>query len=414
VAVSTSSKLDAERLRADFPAFEQTIHGKPLSYLDSASSSQKPRQVLDAMREFYEHAYANVHRGVYDLAERSTANYESAREKVRGLINATSTREVILTRNVTYGLNLVAYSWGLHNLGPGDVVVVTELEHHANFVPWQQVAQRAGAELRAIPIDGSGELALDALDELAGAGQIKVVAANWISNTLGTINPVETLTAWAHEHGAIMVIDAAQAAPHVSVDVQAVGCDFLGFTSHKLCGPTGAGALWGRRELLEAMPPFEMGGEMIRKVTLEGTTWNDLPYKFEAGTPAFVEAYGMGVAIDYVTEVGLDAIAEHEHELVEYALGRLGELPYVTVFGPPADRRAGIVSFDVAGVHPHDVAQVLDWEGVAVRAGHHCTQPLMTKLGVAATTRASFYLYSLREEIDRLIEGVAKAKQALG
>jgi cysteine desulfurase/selenocysteine lyase len=414
VAVTAKPTLDARRLRADFPAFEQPVRGKPLSYLDSASSSQKPRQVLDAMREFYEHAYANVHRGVYELAERSTANYESAREKVRTLINAPSSREVILTRNVTYGLNLVAYSWGMHNLGPGDVVVVTELEHHANFVPWQQIAKRTGAGLRAIPIDGNGELALDALDELAGAGQIKVVAANWISNTLGTINPVDRLTEWAHEQGAIMVVDAAQAAPHVPVDVQAVGCDFLGFTSHKLCGPTGAGALWGRRELLERMPPFEMGGEMIRTVKLEETTWNELPYKFEAGTPGFVEAYGMGVAIDYVTGIGLDAIAEHEHELAAYAIGRLSELPYVTVFGPPADRRAGIVSFDVAGVHPHDVAQVLDWEGVAVRAGHHCTQPLMTKLGVAATTRASFYLYSLPEEVDRLVEGVQKAKQVLG
>jgi cysteine desulfurase/selenocysteine lyase len=414
MAVTASPKLDAQRLRADFPAFEQPIHGKPLSYLDSASSSQKPRQVLDAMREFYEHSYANVHRGVYELAERSTANYEGAREKVRALINAPSAREVIITRNVTHGLNLVAHSWGLSNLGPGDVVVITELEHHANFVPWQQIAKRAGAELRAIPIDGNGELALDGLDELARAGRIKVVAANWISNTLGTINPVETLTAWAHEQGAIMVVDAAQAAPHVRVDVQAVGCDFLGFTSHKLCGPTGAGALWGRRELLEAMPPFEMGGEMIRSVKLEETTWNELPYKFEAGTPAFVEAYGMGVAIDYITEIGLDAIAEHEHELAAYTIGRLSELPYVTIFGPPPERRAGIVSFDVDGVHPHDVAQLLDWEGVAVRAGHHCTQPLMAKLGVAATTRASFYLYSIPEEVDRLVEGVMKAKEALG
>jgi cysteine desulfurase / selenocysteine lyase len=308
----------------------------------------------------------------------------------------------------------VAYSWGLENLGPGDVVVITELEHHANFVPWQQIAKRTGAEFRAIPIDDQGELVLEALDELAAAGRVKVVAANWISNTLGTINPIERLTAWAHDQGAIMVVDAAQAVPHRAVDVQAIGCDFFGFTSHKLCGPTGAGALWGRRELLEAMPPFEMGGEMIRSVKLEGTTWNDLPYKFEAGTPAIVEAYGMGIAIDYISEVGLDAISEHEHELVAYAMERLSELPFVTIYGPPADRRAGIVSFNVDGVHPHDVAQILDWEGVAVRAGHHCTQPLMTRLGVAATTRASFYLYSMREEVDRLVEGVRKAKESLG
>jgi cysteine desulfurase / selenocysteine lyase len=414
MAVTTQAKLDAPKLRADFPVFEHPIHGKPLAYLDSASSSQKPRAVLDAMREFYETSYANVHRGVYDLAERATAGFEGAREKVRALINAPSAREVIFTRNVTQGLNLVAYSWGLDNLGPGDLVVITELEHHANFVPWQQIAKRTGATFRAIPIDDKGELVLDSLDEIAAAGQVKVVAANWVSNTLGTINPVDKLTAWAHEQGAIMVVDAAQAVPHRRVDVQALDCDFLGFTSHKVCGPGGAGALWGRRELLEQMPPFEMGGEMIRSVKLEETTWNELPYKFEAGTPAIAEAYGLGIAIDYVTGVGLDAIEDHERELAAYAMERLSELPFVTIYGPPADRRAGIVSFNVGEVHPHDVAQVLDWEGIAVRAGHHCTQPLMTRLGIAATTRASFYLYSLPEEIDRLVEGVQKAHKALG
>jgi cysteine desulfurase/selenocysteine lyase len=355
-----------------------------------------------------------VHRGVYELAERATAGFEGAREKVRALINAPSSREVIFTRNVTEGLNLVAYAWGLDNLGPGDVVVVTELEHHANFVPWQQIAKRTGAEFRAIPFDANGELVLESLDDIAAAGQVKVVAANWISNTLGTINPVERLTAWAHDHGAIMVVDAAQAVPHKVVDVQALGCDFLGFTSHKVCGPGGAGALWGRRELLEGMSPFEMGGEMIRSVTLDKTTWNELPHKFEAGTPAIAEAFGLGVAIDYVTGIGLDAIEAHEHDLVAYALARLEELDFVRVFGPPVDRRAGIVSFEVEGVHPHDVAQILDWEGIAVRAGHHCTQPLMTRLGVVATTRASFYLYSLPEEVDRLIEGLVKVKKSLG
>jgi cysteine desulfurase/selenocysteine lyase len=414
MAVEVGTKLDAEALRADFPVFEHAIHGKPLAYLDSASSSQKPRQLLDAMREFYATSYANVHRGVYDLAERSTAGYEGAREKVRALIGASSTREVIFTRNVTGALNLVAWSWGLDNLGPGDVVVITELEHHANFVPWQQIARRTGADFRAIPFDARGELVLDALDEIGRGGEVKVVAANWISNTLGTVNPIERLTEWAHEQGAIMVVDAAQAVPHRRIDVQALGCDFLGFTSHKLCGPTGAGALWGRRELLERMSPFEMGGEMIRSVKVEETTWNELPYKFEAGTPAIGEAYGMGVAIDYITSVGLEAIEEHERELTAYALERLSELPFVTVYGPPLERRAGIVSFNVDGVHPHDVAQVLDWEGIAVRAGHHCTQPLMTRLGIVATTRASFYLYSIREEIDRLVEAVAKAKKVLG
>lgn len=409
--MTTTPKLDAHTLRKDFPIFEHPIHGKPLSYLDSASSSQKPRRVLDAMREFYETSYANVHRGVYDLAERATAGYEGAREKVRALINAPSQREVIFTRNVTEALNLVAYSWGLENLGPGDVVIVTELEHHANFVPWQQIARRTGAAFRLIGIDDSGELRLEELEGLAEAGRVKLVAANLVSNTLGTINPIERLTAWAHERGAVMVVDAAQAVPHRRVDVQALGCDFLGFTSHKLCGPTGAGALYGRRELLEEMPPFEMGGEMIRKVTAEETTWNDLPYKFEAGTPAFVEAYGMGVAIDYITEIGLEAIEEHEHELAAYAMERLEELPFVTVYGPPSNRRAGIVSFNVEGVHPHDVAQILDSDGVAVRASHHCTQPLMRRLGVPATARASFYLYTIPEEIDRLVAGLHSVRK---
>jgi cysteine desulfurase / selenocysteine lyase len=411
MAVTARPKLDAHTLRKDFPIFEHPIHGKPLSYLDSASSSQKPRQVLDAMREFYETSYANVHRGVYDLAERATAGFEAAREKVRALINAPSLQEVIFTRNVTEGLNLVAYAWGLDNLGPGDVAVVTELEHHANFVPWQQIARRTGAEFRVIGIDDTGELRLGELEGIAKTGRVKVVAANLVSNTLGTINPVDRLTAWAHEQGAIMVVDAAQAVPHRRVDVQALGVDFLGFTAHKLCGPTGAGALYGRRELLERMSPFEMGGEMIRKVSIEETTWNDLPYKFEAGTPAFVEAYGMGVAIDYITEVGLDAIEEHEHELVAVAIDRLSELDWITVYGPPAGRRAGIVSFNVEGVHPHDVAQILDSEGVCVRASHHCTQPLMRRLGVTATARASFYLYSIPEEIDRLIDGLHKVRK---
>jgi cysteine desulfurase/selenocysteine lyase len=278
-------------------------------------------------------------------------------------------------------------------------------------VPWQQIAKRTGAEFRVIGIDDSGELRFDGLDAIASAGLVKVVAANLVSNTLGTINPIERLTAWAHDQGAIMVVDAAQAVPHRRVDVQALGCDFLGFTSHKLCGPTGAGALYGRRELLERMSPFEMGGEMIRKVSIEETTWNDLPYKFEAGTPAFVEAFGMGAAIDYITEVGLEAIEEHEHALAVQAIERLSELDWITVYGPPPSRRAGIVSFNVEGVHPHDVAQILDSEGIAVRASHHCTQPLMRRLGITATARASFYLYSIPEEIDRLVDGLHKVRK---
>ncbi|MDQ3163604.1 MAG: cysteine desulfurase [Gaiellaceae bacterium] len=414
MAVTAVSKLDAERLRADFAFLEELVKGRPVAYLDSAASTQKPRQVLDAMRDFYEHSYANVHRGVYRLAERATEGFEGAREKVRAFVNAPSAREVIFTRSATESLNLVAYAWGLDNLGPGDVVVITELEHHSNFVPWQYIAQRTGAAFRHIPIDEHGELQLDALDGIAAEGRVKVVANNLVSNSLGTVNPVEKLAEWAHEQGAIMVVDAAQAAPHRPVDVQALGCDFLAISSHKLCGPTGVGALWGRRELLEQMSPFNLGGEMIRSVALDRTSWNELPYKFEAGTAAIGEAVGFGAAIDYITEIGLEAIEEHEHELTTYALGRLAEIDWISAYGPPAERRAGIVSFNVDGVHPHDVAQILDWEGVAVRAGHHCTQPLMARLGVAATTRASFYLYTIPEEIDRLVDGLHKVKKSLG
>ena len=414
VAVTAKPKLDARKLRADFPIFEQRIHGKPLAFLDSAASSQKPRQMLDAMRTFYETSYANVHRGVYQLAERATAGLEGAREKVRALLNAPSAREIVFTRNATEALNLVAYAWGLNNLGPGDLVVVTELEHHSNFVPWQYVARRTGAGFRMIPLDENGELELDALDGIAREGDVKLVATNLVSNSLGTINPVERVAAWAHEQGALMVADAAQAAPHMTVDVQALGCDFAAITGHKMCGPSGAGALWGRRELLETMEPFNVGGHMIRSVRFEETTWGELPHKFEAGTAPIAEAVGFGAAIDYLNGIGFDAIIEHEHELVAYALEQLGEIPGVTLYGPPVERRAGIVSFNVEGVHPHDVAQVLDLEGVAIRAGHHCCQPLMAKLGVAATNRASFYLYTLPEEIDQLVHGVRRAKDLLG
>jgi cysteine desulfurase/selenocysteine lyase len=414
VAVTARSTLDANKLRADFPIFGEKIHGKPLAYLDSAASSQKPRQVLDTLREFYETSYANVHRGVYTLSERATAGYEGAREKAAAFVNAPASREVVFTRSATESINLVAYAWGLDNLGPGDLVLVTELEHHSNFVPWQYIAKRTGADFRMLPIDDGGELRLDGLDELAGDARVKVVATNLVSNSLGTINPVERLAAWAHQHDAIMVVDAAQGAPHHRVDVQGLGCDFLAFSSHKLCGPSGVGALWGRAELLERMAPFNLGGHMIRSVRLEETTWGDLPYKFEAGTMPIAEAVGFGAAMDYVGEVGLEAIAEYESELVAYALDRLEELGGVTTYGPAPERRAGIVSFNVEGIHPHDVAQVLDSEGVAIRAGHHCCQPLMARLGVAATNRASFYLYTVPEEIDRLVDGLHKTRKILG
>jgi cysteine desulfurase/selenocysteine lyase len=366
------------------------------------------------MTQFYETSYANVHRGVYALAERATEGFEGAREKVARFVNAPSSREVIFTRNATEALNLVAYAWGLTNLGPGKLAVVTELEHHSNFVPWQYIAKRTGAGFRMIPLTDGGELDLETLDGFAAEGEIKVVATNLVSNALGTVNPVERLSAWAHDQGAIMVVDAAQGAPHRAIDVQALGCDFLAFSAHKMCGPSGVGALWGRRGLLEQMEPFNLGGHMIKKVQFEETTWGELPHKFEAGTSPIAEAVGFGAAVDYLNAIGLDAIEQHEHELVSYALERLGEVPGILLYGPPADRRAGIVSFNMDGVHPHDVAQVLDWEGVAIRAGHHCCQPLMQRLGVAATNRASFYLYTLPEEIDRLAEGLHRVRKVFG
>jgi cysteine desulfurase/selenocysteine lyase len=408
VAVTSTKKLDAHKLRADFPIFEQAFHGRPLAYLDSAASSQKPRCVLDAMTRFYETSYANVHRGVYELAERATAALEGAREKAASFVNAPSAREIIFLRNATEAINLVAYSWGLNNLGPGDTVLVTELEHHSNYVPWQYVAKRTGADFRMIPLDDGGELRLDELDSYEG---VKVVATGLVSNSLGTVNDVTRLAGWAHERGAIYVCDAAQAAPHKKLDVQALGADFVAVSGHKMCGPSGIGFLWGRAELLQAMEPFLLGGHMIRKVRFDETTWGELPHKFEAGTAPMAEAVGLAAAIDYLEEIGLDAIYAHEQELAGYALEQLGEIPEVTLYGPPADRRAGIVSFNLEGVHPHDVAQVLDMDAVAIRAGHHCCQPLMGKLGVAATNRASFYLYTVPEEIDRLVAGVARARE---
>jgi len=401
--------LDARKLRADFPIFEQLIHGKPLAFLDSAASSQKPRQVLAAMDELYETSYANVHRGVYELGERATTALETAREKTRAFVNAPSAREIVFVRNATEALNLVAYAWGWKNLAPGDVVLATELEHHSNFVPWQQMAKRTGATFAVLGIDDQGELRLEELDRYGD--EVKVVAMNLVSNAVGTVNPVERVAAWAHERGAILVCDAAQAAPHRRVDVQTLGADFVAVSGHKMCGPSGIGFLWGRAELLLAMDPFLMGGHMIRDVRTGDTTWAELPAKFEAGTSPLAEAVGLGAAIDYLEAVGLEAIEQHEQLMAARALDALGELPGVTLYGPAADHRAGIVSFAVDGVHPHDVAQVLDLEGIAVRAGHHCCQPLMDRFGIAATTRASFYLYNVPEEIDRLAAGIRKAQE---
>lgn len=407
--------LDAAKLRADFPIFEQSFHGKPLAYLDSAASAQKPRQVLDAMTEFYETSYANVHRGVYELGERATIALEAAREKVRAFVNAPTEREIIFVRNATEGLNLVAYAWGLDNLGPGDLVLVTELEHHSNFVPWQAIARRTGADFAMIRLDDIGELSFDSLAEFEGR-DVKIVAAGLVSNSLGTVNDIPRLAEWAHQRGALCVVDAAQAAPHRTIDVQTLGADFIAVSGHKMCGPSGIGFVWGRTELLLGMSPFLYGGHMIRHVGDRETTWAELPAKFEAGTSPMAEAVGLGAAVDYLSEVGLDAIEAHEHALAAYALEQLGEIPGVTLYGPPAGRRAGIVSFNVVNssgepVHPHDVAQVLDLDAIAIRAGHHCCQPLMRKLGVSSTNRASFYLYNVRDEIDRLAAAVRRAQE---
>src|SRR6476646_6300922 len=361
MAVQVQPVLDAAALRADFPIFEQQFHGKSLVYLDSAASAQKPRQVLDAMTRFYETSYSNVHRGVYALGEMATAGLEGAREKVRAFVNAPTEREIIFVRNATEGLNLVAYAYGLARLGPGDVVLATQLEHHSNFVPWQYVANRTGAEFRIIPIDDNGD---PRLDELADVENVKVVA--------GTIADTKRLADWAHARGAIVVCDGAQAAPHVRLDVQALGADFVAVSGHKMCGPSGIGFLWGRTELLLEMEPFLLGGHMISSVGDERTTWAALPAKFEAGTSPVAEAVGLGAAIDYIEAVGLEAIEAHAHRLAAYALAQLADIPGITLYGPPPDRRAGIVMFNLEGVHPHDVAQILDLDAIAIRARHHC------------------------------------------
>jgi cysteine desulfurase/selenocysteine lyase len=389
---------------------QQTVHGKPLAFLDTAASAQKPQCVIDAVSELYQRDYANVHRGVYELSLRATRALDDARERIARFLGAADPREIVFVRNATEALNLVAYAYGLARLGPGDVVLATQLEHHSNFVPWQYVANRTGAEFRIIPIDDNGD---PQLDEVADLENVKVVASNVVSNSLGTIADTKRVADWAHARGAILVCDAAQAAPHVRLDVQALGADFIAVSGHKMCGPSGIGFLWGRTELLLEMEPFLLGGHMISSVGDERTTWAALPAKFEAGTSPVAEAVGLGAAIDYIESVGLEAIEAHEHALAAYALEVLGEIPGITLYGPSAERRAGIVMFNVEGVHPHDMAQILDLEAIAIRAGHHCCQPLMRKLGVPATNRASFYLYTVPEEIDRLGAAVLKAKELM-
>jgi len=412
----TTKTLAAERhvdfaeLRKEFPIFERKVHGKPLIYLDSTATTQKPLAVLEVLDRYYRTYNANIHRGVYLIAEEATQAYEDAREKVARFLNARSSKEIVFTRGTTESVNLVAHAWGRKNVGRGDVIVLTEMEHHSNLVPWQLLATERGATIRYIPVDGNGRLDLSGFDRLL-EGPIKIVSLAHVSNVLGTINPVAEIARRAHKAGAVVMVDGAQSVPHMPVDVRALDCDFLALSGHKMLAPTGIGALYGKREVLEAMPPFFGGGEMIREVRLEGSTWNDVPFKFEAGTMNIADTIAFGAAIDYLSEIGMEAVHAHGRELVEETMRILGSIPGVTIYGPPAAERGGIVPFTVDDIHAHDVAAVLDHEGVAVRAGHHCAMPLHTKLGLAATTRASFYVYNLISDVERLGEGVRKAKQ---
>jgi cysteine desulfurase/selenocysteine lyase len=404
------SKLLPEALREDFPILQQTIHGdRPLVFLDNAASTQRPRQVIEVLRRVYERDYANVHRGIHTLSERSTEQYEEARDKARAFIGAARSTEVIFTSGTTAGINLVARTWGEANVKSGDEILVTTMEHHSNLVPWQQLAERTGAVLKHVPITDDGLLVLDTLDTLL-TERTKIVAVASVSNVLGTINPIPEIVRRAHAAGAVVLVDAAQSVPHLPTSVEELGADFLAFSGHKMLGPTGIGVLYGREELLEAMPPFLGGGSMINRVWPDRFTPAELPAKFEAGTPPIAAAIALGAAIDYLKLIGLDAVASHEHELARYAYERLQEIDGLHILGPAPEHRAGLVSFTLPQPHAHDVAQLLDQQGIAVRAGHHCTWPLHDRLGIAASTRASFYLYNTPAEIDLLVDVVRQIR----
>jgi cysteine desulfurase / selenocysteine lyase len=410
-----NGKLVPAAVRRDFPILATESHGHPLVFLDSASTSQKPTVVIDAVDAYYREYNANVHRGIYEIGERATASYEAARASVARFINAPDPHEVVFTRNATEAINLVAYAWGRRNIGRGDQIVLTEMEHHANLVPWQLLAQERDGDLEFIPITDDGILRQDVFEVLLRL-KPKLVAFTHVSNTLGTINPVIEMTKMAHDAGALVLIDGAQAVPHVPVDVQAIGADFYAFSGHKMLGPTGSGALWARRELLEAMPPFMAGGDMIREVHLRRSEWNDIPWKFEAGTPDIAGAIGLGAAAEYLGALGMDRVNAHEQELLTYALVALNrEHGDLALYGPmDATIRCGVIPFNVPGVHPHDVAQLLDRSGVAVRAGHHCTMPLHERLELDATARASFNVYTTTADIDALIAGLTEVKRIFG
>ncbi len=409
--MNTMLVLDVDRVRADFPILSREVHGRPLVYLDSAASSQKPTRVIRAMTEYLEQHHANVHRGAHQLSIEATDAYENARSVVAGFIGASDPAEVIFTRGTTESINLVSNAWGA-GLEPGDEIVLTVMEHHSNIVPWQLLASRSGVTLKFAGLTDEGRLDVDHLASLIGPST-RLVGVTHVSNSLGVMNPVAEVARLAHDAGALCLVDGAQAVAHRAVDVTALGCDFYAFSAHKMCGPTGIGALWARREILDAMPPFQGGGEMISEVRLEGSSWADVPHKFEAGTPAIAEAVGFGAAVDYLTDVGLDAIGTHEAQITAYALERLQSLDGFSLFGPATDR-LGVLSFQYGDVHPHDLATILDRRGVAIRAGHHCNQPLMDYLGVDATARASFYLYTTRAEIDALVDALLVARDLFG
>jgi cysteine desulfurase/selenocysteine lyase len=397
--------FDVAAIRKDFPIFQTGI-----AYLDSANTSQRPRQVTGAMMDYFEKFNSNIHRAAYRIAEEATVRYEATREKVRDFINAGSTKEIIYTRGTTEAINLVAYSWGRKHINKGDLIVLTILEHHSNIVPWQILAAEKGAIIEYVDIDERGELRQDQFRKLLERSP-KLVAFGQVSNALGTINPAQEMVAAAKAAGATVLVDGAQGAPHQGVDVRALGCDFYAFSGHKMLGPTGAGILYGRRELLEAMDPFMSGGDMIKTVRIEGTAYHDLPWKFEAGTQAIAEVIGLGAAVDYLTALGMDAVRSHEREITEYAYEALSDIEGLTMYGPPPSRRAGVISFALKGIHPHDLATIADRDQVCLRAGHHCAMPLMTRLDVAATARASFYVYTQKGEVDRLVSSIKEAQR---
>lgn len=403
--------MNAKEIKQLFPILNQQVHGNPLVYLDSAATSQKPTKVIEAVADYYRRYNSNVHRGVHTLGTLATDGYEGAREKVRAFLNAKSTEEVIFTRGTTTALNLVASSYARNNVTAGDEIVITPMEHHSNIIPWQQVAKVTGATLKYLPLQSDGTIALKDVEEII-TDKTKIVSVMHVSNVLGVINPVKEIAEIAHRNGAIMVVDGAQSAPHMKVDVQDLDCDFFAFSGHKMCGPTGIGSLYGKKELLEKMEPIEFGGEMIDFVGLQDSTWKELPWKFEGGTPIIAGAIGLGAAIDFLQEIGLEEIEKHDHEIAQYAAERLSEIDGMTIYGPK--HRTGLVTFNINDVHPHDVATVLDTEGIAVRAGHHCAQPLMKWLDVSATARASFYLYNTKEDVDALVAGLVKTKEYFG